>query len=93
MFVNLQRALGKLLHWFSTNHFTPNTGKGYHLTISETPIDTHIHHAKIFNEEIVQLLGLNTAGTVISDFQENTFFKKVKSESESITLLQECAIT
>ena len=71
---NLQSALGKLFHWFSTNHFTPNTGKDYHLIISETPIDTHIHHAKIFNEEIVQLLGLNTEGTVIFNFQVNTFF-------------------
>ena len=85
MLANLQRALEKLLHWFSTNHFTPNTGKDYHLIISETPIDTHIHH----NEEIVKLLGLNTKGTVIFDFQVNTFFKKA---SESITLLQECAI-
>lgn len=53
MLDNLQGALEQLFHWFSTNKFIENRGKDRHLTISKTPIDTHIYNAKILNEEIV----------------------------------------
>lgn len=81
MLDNLQGTLEQFFHWFSTNKFI---GEDHHLTISKTPIDTHIYNAKILNEEIIKLLVVNLVGTVISDFQMNTFLEKA---GESITLL------
>ena len=84
MLDNLQGALEQLFHWFSANKFIENTGKDHHLTISKTPIDTHIYNAKILNEEIMKLLVVNVVGTVIFDFQMNTFLEKA---GKSITFL------
>ena len=39
---NLQGALEKTIHWFSTNHLAANARKCHLLTSSKTPIDIHI---------------------------------------------------
>ena len=38
---NLQAALGKMFHRFSTNHLVANSRKCYLLTSSKTPVDVH----------------------------------------------------
>ena len=38
-FDNLQEALEKLFHWFSTNHLVANAGKCHLLTSSKKPVD------------------------------------------------------
>ena len=54
---NLQGALGKMFHWFSTNNLVANSGKCHLLTTSKTPIDIHISNTEILNKERVKLLG------------------------------------
>ena len=53
---NLQGALEKMFHWFSTNRLVANAGKGRLLTSSKTSVDIHISNTEILNEERVKLL-------------------------------------
>ena len=65
MLDNLQRALEKMFHWFSTNHLVANTGKFHLLTSSKTAVNMHISNTEILNEERVKLLGLNLEGRLL----------------------------
>ena len=53
---NLQGALEKMFHWFSTNNLVANAGKFHFLTSSNTRVDILIYNTKILNEEKVKLL-------------------------------------
>ena len=53
---NLQGALEKMFHWFSTNRLVANAGKCRLLTSSKTSVDIHISNTEILNEERVKLL-------------------------------------
>ena len=53
---NLQGALEKMFHWFSTNNLVANAGKFHFLTSSNTRVDILIYDTKILNEEKVKLL-------------------------------------
>ena len=86
---NLQGALGKMFHWFSSNHLVANAGKSHLLTSSKTPVDIHISNAEILNVEKVKLLGVNLEGKLNFDFHVDKLLKEVTST----TLLQKCAIT
>ena len=77
MLDNLQGALEKMFHWFSTNHLILNTEKCRLLTSWKTPVDIHISNAEILNVEKVKLLGVNLEGRLNFDFYENTLLKKV----------------
>ena len=72
---NLQGALEKIFHWFSTNHLVVNAGKCHLLTSSKTPVDIHISNTETLNEERVKLLGGNLEGRLNFDFHVNTLFK------------------
>ena len=56
MLDNLQGALEKMFHWFSTNNLVANAGKFHFLTSSNTRVDILIYDTKILNEEKVKLL-------------------------------------
>ena len=56
---NLQGALEKMFHWFSTNYLVAHAGKCHLLTSSKTLIDVHISNINILNEEKVNLLVVN----------------------------------
>ena len=83
---NLQGALEKMFHWFSTNHLVANAEK-YHLLISsKTSVDIHTSNTEILNEEKVKFFGVNLEGRLNFDFHVNTLLKK---QVKSTTLLQE----
>ena len=65
---NLQGALEKMFHWFSTNNLVANAGKCHVLTSSKTPVDIHISNTEILNEERVKLFGVNLEGDLILIF-------------------------
>ena len=73
---NLQGALEKMFHWFSTNNLVANECKFYLLTSSKTPVDIYISNSEILNEERVKLLGVNLEGRLNFDFHVNTLLKK-----------------
>ena len=65
---NLQGALEKMFHWFSTNHLVANAGKCHLLTNSKAPVNIHISNHEILNEERVKSLGVNLEGRLILIF-------------------------
>ena len=50
---NLQGALQKVFHLFSTNHLVANAGKCHLLTSSKTLVDIHVSNNVILIEEKV----------------------------------------
>ena len=69
---NLQGAIEKMFHCFSTNHLVANSGKCYRLTSCKTPVDIHISNSEILNGERVKLLGANLESRLNFDFHVNT---------------------
>ena len=51
---NLEGALKKMFHWFSTNHLATNAEKCHFLTSSKMPVDIHIPNNEILNEKKVK---------------------------------------
>ena len=80
MLYNLQGALVKLFHRFSTSHLVANTGKCHLLTSSKSRVDIHISKSEILNEEKVKLLGVNFEGRINFDLHVNTLLNKVSKE-------------
>ena len=81
---NLQGALEKMFHWFSTNHMVANGGKCHLLTSSKTPVDIHISNTEILNEERVKLLGVNLEDRFNFDFHVNTLLKKASKKYRAL---------
>ena len=81
---NLQGALEKIFHWFSTNHLVVNAGKCHLLTSPKTPVDIHISNTETLNEERVKLLGGNLEGRLNFDFQVNILFKKASKKYHAL---------
>ena len=81
---NLQGALEKMFHWFSTNNLVANAGKCHLLTSSNTPVDIHISNNEILNEERVKLLGVNLEGRLNFDFHVNTLLKKASKKYHAL---------
>ena len=69
---NLQAALEKMFHWFSTKHLIENSEEYHLLTSSKTHLDIHILNIEILNEEKLRLLGVNLEGRLNFDFHANT---------------------
>ena len=84
MLDNLQRALEKMFHWFSTNNLVTNTGKCHLLPRSKTPVDIHISNTEILNEERVKLLGVNLEGRINFDLHLNTLLNKVSKKHHAL---------
>ena len=84
MLDNLQGALKKMFHWFSTNHLVANAGKLHLLISPKTPVDTKISNTEILNEKRVKLLGVNRGGRLSFDFHVNTLFKKASKKYHSL---------
>ena len=66
---NLQGALEKMFHWFSTNNLVANAEKC---------------NTEILNEERVQLLGVNLEGRLNFDFHVNTLLKKASKKYRAL---------
>ena len=85
MLDNLQGALEKMFHWFSTNyHLVANAGKCHLLTSSKKSVDIHISNTEILNEERVELLGVNLEGRLNFDFHVNTLLKKASKKYQAL---------
>ena len=82
---NLQGALEKMFHWFSTNNLVANAGKCHLLTSSKTPVDIHIYNTKVLNEKRVKLLGVNLEGRLNFDFHMSTLLKKASKKDHAFT--------
>ena len=85
MLDNLQGALKKMFHWFSTNRLVANAGKLHLLTSPKTPVAINISNTEILNEERVKLLGVNREGRLNFDFHVNTLFKKASKKYHALT--------
>ena len=81
---NLQEALVKPFHRFSTSHLVANTGKCHLLTSYKSPIDIHICNTEIENEERVKLLGVNLEGRINFDFHVNTLLNKASKKHHAL---------
>ena len=81
---NLQGALQKVFHWFSTNHLVPNAGKCHLLTSSKTPVDIHVSNNVILIEEKVKLLGVSLEGRLNFHFHLNTLLKKASKKYHTL---------
>ena len=53
---NLQGALEKMFHWFSTKNVVAIAGKCHLLTSSKTPVNIYIFNTELLNEEKVKCL-------------------------------------
>ena len=84
MLDNLQDALVKLFHRFSTSHLVANTGKCHLLTCYKSPVDIHISNTEILNEERVKLLGVNLEGRINFDLHLNTLLNKVSKKHHAL---------
>ena len=81
---NLQGALEKMFHGFSTNNLVANAGKCHLLTSSKTPADMHISDTEILNDERVKLLGVNLECRLNFDFHVNTLLKKASKKYHAL---------
>ena len=81
---DLQGALEKMFHWFSTNYLAANAVKYHLLTSSKTPVDVHIPNTEILTEEKVKLLGVNLEGRINFDFHVNTLLKKASKKYHAL---------
>ena len=81
---NLQGALEKVFHWFSTNHLVANAGKYHLLTSSKTPVDIHISNTEILNEEKVNLLEVNLESRLNFHFHVNSLLKNVSKKYHAL---------
>ena len=91
MLDNLQGALGKMFHWFSTSHLVANAGKFHWLASSKTPLDIHISIIEILNEKRAKLLGLNFEGRTNFGFQVNTLLKKPSKTYHAHVIARVCS--
>ena len=87
MLDNLQGALEKMVHWFSTNHLVANAGKCHLLTNSKTFVDIHISNTEILNAERVKLLEVNLEGRLNFDFHVNRFLNKGSKKHHTLARL------
>ena len=81
---NLQGALEKMFHWFSTNHLVANAGKCYLLASSKTLVDINISNTEILSEARVKLLGVNLAGRLNFDFHVNALLRKASKKYHAL---------
>ena len=81
---NLQGALEKMSHWFSTNHLVTNAGKCQLLASSKTLVDIHISNTEILSEVRVKLLGVNLEGRLNFDFHVNALLTKASKKYHAL---------
>ena len=84
MLENLQRAIEKPFHCFSTNYLVTNDGERHLLTSFQINVDIHISNAKILKKERVQLPRVNLEGRLNFDFSINTSLNKASKKYHAL---------